>query len=621
MSLFPSELMPVPSPQSKELLHSVFGYPEFRGNQSEIIDHVASGGHALVLMPTGGGKSLCYQIPALMRSGLSIVVSPLIALMQDQVAALQELGVAAACLNSATSAEEARRIAREARSGELKLLYVAPERLLTPRFLQFIDDLPLSLLAIDEAHCVSQWGHDFRPEYQQLGMLADYYPNVPRIALTATADEQTRADILHYLKLDTARQFITSFDRPNLFYQVIEKHNAKKQLLAFIRDGHQSSSGIVYCLSRKRVEDTAQWLCEQGINALPYHAGLSHEVRERNQRRFLREDGIVMVATIAFGMGIDKPDVRFVAHLDMPKSPENFYQESGRAGRDGLPAASWLCYGLNDLVLLKQMIIESEVAEQQKQVELGKLDAMLSFCETAACRRQQILAHFGEQIAPCGHCDNCLQPPITVDATVDAQKLLSCIYRVGQRFAATHVIDVLRGKATPLVERFHHQSLSTFGIGQQHSERAWRAIIRQLVAQKIIEVDTTRGQSLRLTEDSRGILKGERQVQLRPLSDAQQKKIKAGGEWLRSERQENVWQALRVWRKQKADEHNVPAYVVFSDRTLRDLVENQPTTLSELRQIYGLGEAKLERYGDELLQVLADVMQALDGPVQTMTDF
>lgn len=601
------------SERALELLQSVFGYPDFRGQQAEIIDHVTNGGQALVLMPTGGGKSLCYQIPALLRPGVAIIVSPLIALMQDQVAALQELGVSAACLNSATAPDDARLIARQSRSGELKLLYVAPERLLTPRFLQFISELPLALFGIDEAHCVSQWGHDFRPEYQQLGILADQFPQVPRIALTATADEQTRADILHYLKLEDAKQFITSFDRPNLFYQVVEKHNAKKQLLTFIRDGYGVSSGIIYCLSRKRVEDTAEWLCSQGINALAYHAGLPHSVRETNQRRFLREDGVVMVATIAFGMGIDKPDVRFVAHLDMPKSPENFYQESGRAGRDGLPAASWLCYGLNDLVLLKQMIFNSDVSEQQRQIELAKLDAMLSFCEIATCRRQQILSHFGEQVSPCGYCDNCLHPPITVDMTIDTQKLLSCIYRVGQRFATAHIIDILRGKLTPLIERFQHQQLSTFGIGESLNERTWRAIVRQLVALKIIEVDITRGQSLRLTSQCREILKNERKVFLRPVTDNTRQKVKVSGEWLRSERQEHIWQALRFWRKQKAEEHNVPAYVVFSDRTLRDLVERQPTDLSELRQVYGLGEAKLERYGKEVLTVLSGVTQTLNG--------
>ncbi|OWY37184.1 DNA helicase RecQ [Xenophilus sp. AP218F] len=586
-------------------LNNIFGYPAFRGQQLEIVEHVAYGGHALVLMPTGGGKSLCFQIPALMRPGVAIVVSPLIALMQDQVATLQELGVAAACLNSATPPDEARDIARQARAGTLDLLYVAPERLLTPRFLEFMTQLDISLFAIDEAHCVSHWGHDFRPEYQQLGILAERFPQVPRIALTATADEQTRLDILHYLKLSGARVFLSSFDRPNLFYQVVEKHNAKKQLLDFIRHEHAGASGIVYCLSRKRVEDTAQWLRDNGIPALAYHAGMGHAERESNQRAFLREEGIVMVATVAFGMGIDKPDVRFVAHIDMPKSPENFYQESGRAGRDGLPATSWLCYGLNDMVQLRQMIEGGEMAALQKQVELSKLDAMLAFCETASCRRQHILAHFGESSAPCGHCDNCLHPPVTYDATVAVQKLLSCIYRVEQRFPTGHVIDVLLGRQNQNISSWRHEQLSTFGIGKELNQRAWRSIVRQLVARKILQVDIARGQSLVLTDACRPLLKGQESIQLRPLAD--DKKSRSSGandRWLRTEREERLWQALRGWRRQVADEHNVPAYAVFSDRTLRDLVEKKPDSLSGLRQIYGLGELKLARYGDALLGCL-----------------
>jgi ATP-dependent DNA helicase RecQ len=594
------------------LLNNIFGYPAFRGQQAEIVAHAAEGGHALVLMPTGGGKSLCYQIPALMREGVAIVVSPLIALMQDQVATLSELGVPAACLNSATAPEDARRIAFDARAGVLKLLYVAPERLLTPRFLDLLSSLPkIALFAIDEAHCVSHWGHDFRPEYQQLGMLAEHFPDVPRIALTATADDLTRADILHYLKLADARVFLSSFDRPNLFYQVVEKHNAKKQLLDFITREHSGASGIVYCLSRKRVEDTAQWLGEQGLRALPYHAGLSHEVREANQREFLREDGVVMVATVAFGMGIDKPDVRFVAHLDLPKSPENFYQESGRAGRDGLPASSWLCYGLNDMVQLAQMIEGGEMAASQKQIELAKLDAMLALCETAGCRRQHILAYFGEQREPCGHCDNCLNPPITFDATVPVQKLLSAIYRTGQRWAAGYIVDVLMGADTQLIRQVGHDKLPTYGIGKEYNKRAWRGFIRQLVARKLLEVDMSRGQSLLLTDACRPILKGQETIYLRPPADDEKSKKTAHTDrWLRTEREERLWQALRRWRKEMADEHNVPAYAVFSDRTLRELVERKPESEDQLARIYGVGELKLARYGDALLELLAEALEA-----------
>ena len=586
------------------LLKDIFGYREFRGQQAEIVAHVVAGGSALVLMPTGGGKSLCYQLPALLRKGLGVVISPLIALMQDQVSALTEVGIAAACLNSASPPEEARDIVRKARNGVLDLLYVAPERLLMPGFQDFLASLDIALFAIDEAHCVSHWGHDFRPEYQQLGLLNQRFPSVPRLALTATADMPTRQDICHYLALEQCPVFLSSFDRPNLFYQVVEKHNAKKQLLDFIRMAFPGVAGIVYCLSRKRVDETAQWLVEQGISALPYHAGLSHETREQNQRRFLREDGVVMVATVAFGMGIDKPDVRFVAHLDMPKSPEGFYQESGRAGRDGLHAFSWLCYGLNDVVQLNRMIQESSLSVEQKQVELSKLDAMLAICETVSCRRQQILRHFGEESPPCGHCDNCRSPPDTVDATELAQKLLSCIYRVGQRYSASHVIDVLLGRQNQHVLQAGHDSLSTFGIGKALTQRAWRAIVRQLVARGLLQVDVTRGQSLVLTPACRPLLRGEERIHLRPLAPPGQKKPQFTERWFRTEREERLWQTLRRWRKDMADQHNVPAYAVLSDRTLRQLVEERPGNKQLLAQTYGLGEVKLAKYGDVLLQLL-----------------
>ena len=450
-------------------------------------------------------------------------------------------------------------------------------------------------------------GTNFRPEYQQLGILAERFPDVPRLALTATADHPTRADILHYLGLQDGKVFLSSFDRPNLFYQVVEKNNAKKQLLTFIQNEFPGVSGIVYCLSRKRVEETAAWLVENGIHALPYHAGLSHEVREVNQRAFIRDDAVVMVATVAFGMGIDKPDVRFVAHIDMPKSLESFYQESGRAGRDGLPSVSWLCYGLNDMVQLSQMILNSDMAEQQKQVEIAKLDSMLAFCETASCRRQHVLSYFGEDSKPCGHCDNCLSPPTTFDATIAVQKLLSCVYRVGQRYSAGHVVDVLLGRLNQSVQAAGHERLSTFGIGRELNQRAWRSVIRQLVARKVLLVDIVRGQSLVLTDQCRELLKGQQTIALRPLADSLPKRQTATAErWLRTEREERLWQKLRRWRKQVADEHNVPAYAVFSDRTLRQLVEEKPLSRHLLARIYGVGELKLARYGDDLLALLLE---------------
>lgn len=591
------------------LLQNTFGYAEFRGEQATIVAHVASGKSALVLMPTGGGKSLCYQIPALLRDGLTVVISPLIALMQNQVAALLEVGVTAATLNNASPYAEQQRIIAAARAGELKLLYVSPERLLSPRFLDFLASLPsLGLFAIDEAHCVSQWGHDFRPEYQQLGILAQRFPSVPRLALTATADQQTREDILHFLQLESARVFLASFDRPNLFYQIIEKNNAKKQLLAFIKNQHRASSGIVYCLSRKRVDDFAAFLCQEGLRALPYHAGMTYEERQRNQEQFLREDNLIMVATVAFGMGIDKPDVRFVAHVDMPQSLESFYQESGRAGRDGLAADSWLCYGLNDLVFLKERIVSSEKEATQKEVELHKLEAMNSLCETVACRRLAILAYFNESTLACGHCDNCVNPPVTQDMTHEVRQVLSAIYRCGQRCSASHIIDVLMGRNTPAVNHAAHHTLSVFGIGQALKEKQWRAIIRQLLSLKIIDVALMYHQALFLTDAARPLLKGTQTLELKPFS-TEKKVANTRNAWLKTERQEQLWQTLRVWRKKMADSHNTPAYVIFGDLTLRALVEKQPTTLAELAKIEGLGEKKRHQYGAELCQLILNNVQ------------
>ena len=595
------------------LLQTVFGYPAFRGQQADIIHHVARGGDALVLMPTGGGKSLCYQLPAMLREGVGVVVSPLIALMQDQVDALAEVGVRAAFLNSTQSFDEALRTERMVRRGELDLVYVAPERLLTPRCLELLDSTRIALFAIDEAHCVSQWGHDFRPEYIKLSVLHERFPQVPRIALTATADPQTRAEIAHRLQLEEAREFVSSFDRPNIRYEIVEKSNARKQVLDFIREEHAGEAGIVYCLSRRKVEETAAFLNEHGVTALPYHAGMEHAARAANQARFLREDGIVMVATIAFGMGIDKPDVRFVAHLDLPKSIEGYYQETGRAGRDGLPADAWMAYGLQDVVQQRRMIDESEAEENFKRVQTSKLDAMLGLCETLNCRRVRLLDYFGQDSVPCGNCDTCLQPPLAFDGTVPMQKLLSAIYRVGQRFGAGHVIDVLRGVDSEKTRQWQHAQLPTFGVGADIGETEWRAILRQAIALGFVTVDHDAYGSLKLTEEAKPVLRGERQVQLRQYQKPakarrQTAPSRAAADSSLSGQEQAIFEKLREWRVDTARTHNVPAYVIFHDATLREIAKIKPVSLDDLRNVSGVGEKKLESYGEEIVALIAEMV-------------
>jgi ATP-dependent DNA helicase RecQ len=602
-------------PRALEVLRRVFGYESFRGEQQAIVDHVIQGGDALVLMPTGGGKSLCYQVPALVREGTGVVVSPLIALMQDQVDALTELGVRAAYLNSTQDWRVAREVERAFLDGELDLLYVAPERLLTDRCLDLLDRGRIALFAIDEAHCVSQWGHDFRPEYMGLSLLHERWPQVPRIALTATATGATRAEIAQRLALDEARHFVASFDRPNIRYRIVEKNEVRKQLLDLISNEHAGDSGVVYCLSRARVEETAEFLCNNGVQALPYHAGLGAAVRAANQSRFLREDGIVMVATIAFGMGIDKPDVRFVAHIDLPKSVEGYYQETGRAGRDGLPATAWLAYGLQDVVQQRRMIDESPGDEVFKRRLGQQLDAMLGLCETVECRRVRLLAYFGQQIGPCGNCDVCLDPPQAWDGTVAAQKVLSAVYRLwkerGQRYGAGHIIDILRGKSTDRVNQYGHQTLSVFGVGADLSDSAWRGVLRQLLAQGLLTVDHEGYGTLALTEASRAVLKGERQLMLRRESPKAARAAKSAGTRGRAPAVElpadaqPVFEALRAWRAGVARNHGVPAYVIFHDATLREIALARPESADELGGISGVGARKLEAYGDEILECVA----------------
>ncbi|MES2959899.1 MAG: DNA helicase RecQ [Pseudomonadota bacterium] len=614
------------STDPQQVLHEVFGYSDFRGLQADVVAHVTAGGDALVLMPTGGGKSLCYQVPAIVRHragrGVAVVVSPLIALMHDQVGALEEAGVHAAFLNSTLTSDDAQRVERELRSGRLVLLYAAPERLLTPRFLAMLDSLHerglLSLFAIDEAHCVSQWGHDFREEYLGLSILHERFAGVPRIALTATADHITRADIVTRLALDGAQTFVASFDRPNIRYAIVEKDEPKRQLLRFIRDEHEGEAGIVYCGTRKKVEETADWLNAEGISALPYHAGLDAGLRQRHQDRFLREDAVVMVATIAFGMGIDKPDVRFVAHLDLPKNIEAYYQETGRAGRDGAPADAWMAYGLQDVVNQRRMIDESPAEEEFKRVQRGKLDALLALAEAHDCRRVRLLGYFGEASTACGNCDNCLTNPETWDGTEAARKLLSCIYRFhhssGIGFGAGHLIDVLRGKLTDKVSQHGHDRLSTFAVGADLDDARWRGVLRQLVALGHV-VPEGEYNTLALADSARAVLKGEVPIVLRvpraPLPRSRARKERAGvsgrppaaAAELDADAQQR-FAALKAWRAEVAREHNLPAYVVFHDATLAAMAREQPASLGELAGLSGVGAKKLEAYGREILRVL-----------------
>ncbi|WP_085555728.1 DNA helicase RecQ [Azospirillum agricola] len=605
-------------------LRAVFGYDSFRGQQADIIDHVVHGGDALVLMPTGGGKSLCYQIPALVRDGVTVVVSPLIALMRDQVMALRELGVRAAFLNSSLGAGEAREIERDMVAGDLDLVYVAPERLVTPRFLDLLDRTNLALFALDEAHCVSQWGHDFRPEYLQLSILHERHPMVPRIALTATADVQTRNEIKEKLGLTDARVFLSSFDRPNITYRVVPKKSERQQMLAFLNENHPEDAGIVYCMSRAKVEDTAAWLNAQGREALPYHAGLPADVREANQDRFIKSEGLVMVATVAFGMGIDKPNVRFVCHLDPPKSLEAYYQETGRAGRDGLPANAWMSYGMADVVMLRQMLEQSEAGDSHRRVERGKLEALLGFCETAHCRRQVLLNYFNETLAePCGNCDTCLEPVERWDGTIAAQKALSAVYRTGQRYGAGHLIDVLLGNTTEKVAQQAHDTLKTFGVGKDLSKAEWQSVYRQLVANGLLTVDLEYG-GFRLTDAGVAVIKGQRTVALRKdpvqerrrgVKDALRRQSGRGGSsgdgvsrggarGALSAADDALWHALRDCRTGLAKAQGVPPYVIFHDSTLLEMVSQRPRDHAAFGHLPGVGGRKLERYADAFLEVI-----------------
>ena len=612
-SLFPStpatSADASPMHRARRLLRDVYGYADFRPGQEAVVQTAFEGRDALVLMPTGGGKSLCYQLPAMATEGVGIVVSPLIALMQDQVSALRQLGVKAAFLNSTLDHWERQEVEAALSRGELDLIYLAPERLLQAETLEFLRTVQVALIAIDEAHCVSQWGHDFRQDYLGLNVLADAFPAIPRMALTATADERTRAEIVARLALHRPASFIHGFDRPNIRYSVQAKNRPQAQLAAFLEE-HRGEAGIVYCLSRRKVESTAEALCEAGHDALPYHAGLPGHVRAANQARFLRDDGVVVVATIAFGMGIDKPDVRFVAHVDLPKSIEAYYQETGRAGRDGEAAEAWMIYGLQDVVRLRQMLDESEAPEEQKRVERAKLDKLLAWCEVTACRRTALLAHFGEDYpTPCGNCDICLNPPSTWDGTVAAQKLLSCVVRTGQRFGAAHVIDVLRGKQTAKIEQHRHAALSTYGIGEDLTDGQWRSVLRQLLVQGYVRSDAHRYGALVLEPAARPLLRGEVMLELRqevrtPKPERTRKARPVEAEIVAGD--QPLWEAMRALRKQLADESGVPPYVVFHDATLKALVQAKPENAEQMLALHGIGKAKLERYGDAFLALIAN---------------
>lgn len=592
-----------------KVLKTVFGYDSFRSQQEEIIEHVTAGESALVLMPTGGGKSLCYQVPALCLDGVTIVISPLIALMQDQVNALKELGVEAAAINSTIDAKDIYATKKSIKENKLKLLYVAPERLLSVDFMCFLSEIKIALFAIDEAHCVSQWGHDFRPVYTELKILAQNFPKVPRIALTATADVPTRKDIIDKLHLQNQRIFISGFDRPNINYTIVDADNPKKQLLSFIKAHHQNDSGIVYCISRKKVEDTAAWLKEEGFHVFPYHAGMDAKTREKNLNRFLLDDGIIMVATIAFGMGIDKPDVRFVAHLSIPKNIEAYYQETGRAGRDGLPSNAWMVYSQSDVVMQRSFIEEGNAMENQKRIEIQKLNALVGLCEASTCRRQILLNYFGDVCAPCGNCDICLNPPESFDGTIVAQKALSCVYRTEQRFGSGYLIDVLLGKDDARIKNFRHDQLSVYGIGKEFSQKEWQSIFRQLIAMNFLKVDIAGHGGFSITQAGHKFLREKEKINLRklPIKTKKEKTVKTKTDMaLEGDEENELFIKLKAERLKIARSHNLPPYIIFHDRTLLEMVKIKPKSAEEMRKISGVGEAKMEKYGKVFLDLLKD---------------